>query len=208
MNEFEVKTVKRMKELIEQFNNLNLKIILRNNRITKFPKMKLPKGKGCFSLKLYTPKLKSLKNLPVYSNVMNWVTIEEAAITKIETADECNVYCNYTPTVVYHSYTDDKDITISDDIINGRSGFTRIAVEWRQFLNPHLRERMSKLTNFSFKHLGGCLHNLDLFYLGLCKVPTCLEGVFEINCHLSYAEQKVVQELLKKELGELTLEAI
>lgn len=208
MHEFEVGTVKRMKEVIEQFNNLNLKIILRNKQLTKFPKMKLPRGKGCFSLKLYTPKLQSLKNLPVYSDVMNWVDIEEAAITKIETARECNVDCRYTPTVVYHSYADDKDIFISDDIINGNSGFTRIAVEWRQFLNVQLRERMREVKGFSFKHLGGCLHNLDLFYCGLCKIPDCLSGIFKEDGHLSFAEQRVVQELLNKEIGELALETI
>ena len=90
MKTITVKTLQGLKEAL-QSEEKNLQISFINKRIQSFPKMNVERKEGVIILKLYTPKLKTLKNVPVVSPSINWLDVEEANLTKIETATECNI---------------------------------------------------------------------------------------------------------------------
>ena len=184
----------------------NVEIKFVNNRITKFPKPCELSHEGTVVLRLYTPKLTSIKNAPCIGTQMNWLIVEQANLKKIETAAEAGIN---NLTVCYLPCMEDKDYDITKDTLLN-SGFVRLALSWQQFTKDNLKV-MQDSTDWQLKRkLLACVHemmvnNIHKYYDGC---PEFIKRIIDDAQFLSTAEQEIAKAVSSKELGELALEVI
>ena len=184
--------------------NIEIKFI--NNRITKFPKPCNIKHEGTVVLRLYTPKLTSIKNAPCIGTQMNWLVVEQASLEKIETATESGIN---NLTVCYLPCLEDGNYEISTDTLLNH-GFVRLALSWQQFTKNNLR-KLASSTDWKIKEkLLACVHEMmanstHKYYDGC---PEFIKRIIDNAQFLSYAERDIAVAVSSKELGELSLEVI
>ena len=198
MKTITVKTLQGLKEAL-QSEEKNLQISFINKRIQSFPKMNVERKGGVIILKLYTPKLKTLKNVPVVSPSINWLDVEEANLTKIETAAECNItnLC-----VCYLPCLKDDDVEVTrESVLN--SGFRRIVFAWQQFTKGYMHAIFEKeLTP------RACIPEMVCSDYSNLKIIDAFKDIVKPENMLTTIEILMARRVLETDIGELTFSTI
>lgn len=193
-----VKTLQGLKEAL-QSEERNLQISFINKKIVSFPKMNVGRDTGVVILKLYTPKLKTLKNVPISSAFMNWLDVEEASLTKIETATECNIT---NPCVCYLPCLKDNDVEITKESVE-HSGFIRIVFAWQQFTKGYMHELFKK--NLTPR---ACIPEMICSDYSNLKVIDAFKDIVQPLNMLTTIEMLMARKVLETDIGELTFSTI
>lgn len=198
--EFKANNIKELKEAFES-DCRNLTVSFYSKQLKKFPKLNIKPRQGTVRLNLFTPNLESLNHVPMVGSFMNWLVVNDANLTRFETAsnihiDEDNCVC-YLPCLGY------KDFIITKDQVNN-SGFVRVALAWEQFTKPAIRKLFSS-ANYNF---GACFpgmsdNNFDMTYL-----PDIVQKAISDVASLSFCEHELAQAICDAEIGVLCQEAI
>ncbi len=201
MKEITVKTFAELKEAFKD-EERNLTIVFKNNRITKFPKMNIERDKGVVILKLYTPKLTTLKNVPMPSRFMNWLDVEEASLTKLENASECNItnpcVC-YLPCLKFDSITVTKENTC-------QSGFIRLALAWQQFMRNDVQNIFNVFSTTIVPR--ACVPEMVCNNVDDLNLPEVLRDVVKSTDMLTTVEINLARKVMETEIGNLTFSSI
>lgn len=198
MKTITVKTLQGLKEAL-QSEEKNLQISFINKRIQSFPKMNVERKEGVVILKLYTPKLKTLKNVPVVSPSINWLDVEEANLTKIETAAECNIT---NACVCYLPCLKDDDVEVTrESVLN--SGFLRIVFAWQQFTKGYMHAIFEKeLTP------RACIPEMICSDYSNLKIIDAFKDIVKQENMLTTIEILMARRVLETDIGELTFSTI
>ena len=200
---------KTIEELTEAVNSpeRNVEVCFLNKQITHFKPIPVEEHNGVVVLRLYTPKLKSIKNAPCVATQMNWLIVEEANLTKIETADEANLSGM---TVCSLPCLEDREYEITEDLMLN-NGFVRLSLAWQQFTHQTLRTMMESKDYHLKSKLFGCFHemssgmNMNNFP---AHCPEAIKSIMRENNMLSCAEHKIAEKIASMDVGELALENI
>lgn len=200
------KTVEELYDALKS-SERSLEIKFINNRITKFPTMPDFNHEGVVVLRLYTPNLKSIKNAPCIATQMNWLIVEEANLTKIETAGEANIdqltVCAL-PCLEYKDYDIDANLLISN-------GFVRLSLAWQQFTKQSLRNLATDKDYRISSKVFACFHEMSS---GMSinnlpdKCPEFIKNILKEYSMLSYVEHKIAMKVASMDIGEVALECI
>ena len=198
MKTITVKTLQGLKEAL-QSEEKNLQISFINKRIQSFPKMNVERKEGVIILKLYTPKLKTLKNVPVVSPSINWLDVEEANLTKIETATECNIT---NPCVCYLPCLKDDDVEVTRELVLN-SGFLRIVFAWQQFTKGYMHAIFeNELTP------RACIPEMICSDYSNLKIIDAFKDIVKLENMLTTIEILMARRVLETDIGELTFSTI
>ena len=198
MKTITVKTLQGLKEAL-QSEEKNLQISFINKRIQSFPQMNVERKEGVIILKLYTPTLTTLKNVPVVSPSINWLDVEEANLTKIETAAECNIT---NACVCYLPCLKDDDVEVTrESVLN--SGFLRIVFAWQQFTKGYMHAIFEKeLTP------RACIPEMICSDYSNLKIIDAFKDIVKQENMLTTIEILMARRVLETDMGELTLSTI
>lgn len=172
-----------------------------NNRITKFPKLTINNNKkSMLVLRLYTPRLKTLKNVPVCASMMNWLFVEKADLTKVESASECNIekHC-----ICYLPCVGDKDIEVPKEVVDGL-GFIRIVFAWQQFAKGYMQKIFC---GENAQKAKACVPEMSTD-IDSVKVPAMFADIMKSTNLLTTIEKGIAKKVLSMEVGELTWTSI
>lgn len=203
MKEIVTHTFDELKEAFKD-EERNLTITFKNNRITKFPKMHIERDKGVVILKLYTPKLKSLKNVPMPSQFMNWLDVEEASLTKLERAEECGIN---NPCVCYLPCLKSDNISITKEDVC-QSGFIRLALAWQQFMRGCVQNIFQLLDDNMDNIPRACVSEMVCNDVGKFQIPDVLKDAVNSSDMLTTLEVNLARKVMETEIGELTFSSI
>ena len=198
--EFKANNIKELKEAFES-DCKNLTISFYSKQLKKFPKLNIKPRQGTVHLNLFTPNLESLNNVPMVGSFMNWLVVNEANLTRFETAsdihiDEDNCVC-YLPCLGY------KDFIITEDQINN-SGFVRVALAWEQFTKPAI-SKLFKHNNYRF---GACFQGMSDMDVDMQYLPDIVRKAVQNVNTLAYCEHDLAKAICEAEIGVLCQEAI
>lgn len=200
MKTITVKTMQGLKEALQsEEKNLQIKFI--NKKIVSFPKMNVERTAGVVILELYTPKLKTLKNVPVASTFMNWLDVEEASLTKIETASECNIT---NPCVCYLPCLKDDDVVVTKESIE-HSGFIRLVFAWQQFTKGYMHAIFDQEKGLTPR---ACIPGMVCSDYSKLKVIDVFKDIVKQEAMLTTIEILMARKVLETNIGELTFSTI
>lgn len=198
--EFKANNIKELKEAFES-DCKNLTVSFFSKQLRKFPKLNIKPRQGTVRLNLFTPNLESLNHVPMVGSFMNWLVVNEANLTRFETArnihiDEDNCVC-YLPCLGY------KDFIITEDQINN-SGFVRVALAWEQFTKPAI-SKLFKSDNYKF---GACFHGMSDSNVDMQYLPNIVRTAVKNIATLSYCEHSLAKAVCEADIGVLCQDAI